>query len=116
MTRYFMTAAAISALLPALAHADAATEMCMTQMKKSEAQCACATEALVQEVGAEEVAIYNRVGALFLDNMEAGQEMAPAWDAAVKVVGGEIGMSYIDLIARMNPVGRANRNAVKACE
>ena len=107
---------AFFALLSALpAYADA-TRMCLDRSGTTAQQCACATDALAAEVVAEDLTLYDKVGTLYLANKAAGQGMGDAWDAAIARIASEAGMGRIDLMNRMNVVGRAHRDAIKECE
>lgn len=92
-----------------------ATAMCLEMGGTTEAQCACATEALAGIVGAEDAALYGAVGTRHLANRAAGQGMGDAWDAAIAETAAEAGLGRTALLGRMNDAGKAHRGAVAAC-
>jgi hypothetical protein len=96
------------------ASADA-TAMCLDDDDNSAARCACATEALAAEVGAEDAGFYDMVGTRYLANRKDEQGMAESWDAAIVDTAAEAGIGSIALLTRMNAVGTAHRSAIKAC-
>ncbi len=80
--------------------------MCLE--RASQDICACASEALEAEIGAEDYALYDAVGAAYLSFMEQGQSRGDAWMAALEEVGG----ARLD---RTNEIGRAHRAEMDAC-
>lgn len=93
-----------------------ATAMCLERTGTTEAQCACATDALAGEVGADDAALYDSVGTRYIANKAGGQGMADAWDAAIAETAGEAGLGRTALLTRMNAAGTAHRAAMKACK
>ncbi|MFX0541650.1 hypothetical protein ACEWPM_007945 [Roseovarius sp. S4756] len=109
----------ISLLLFALSSAGASAggvAMCLEKSGTTEAQCACAEAALIEEIGADDAGIYDRVGTRYLESREAGQSMGDSWDAAIAATAAEIGVGRTALLTRMNVAGKAHRGAIKACE
>lgn len=98
---------AVPAAMPAVASAepDAVVRICTEQMP--DADCNCAAERLEAEIGAADYAAYGEVVAVFLDGLARGEEMAPAWDAALAETGRDL--------QQTNPWGRAHRAAIDAC-
>ena len=90
----------------AQAQSDAVVAMCM-DAGDPPAVCDCAAKALKDEIGAEDYATYEKVGAIYLDEITSGRGRADAWTAAI----GQVGVS----LSATNPMGKAHRNAMKAC-
>ena len=105
---------ALLALTPLPAFADNIA-ICV-DAGKSEAICACAAEALAKETTAEDLAQYDAISAVFVEQRAEGLGWVEAWDKAVTTVAGETGMSVSTLQTAMNPVGTAHRKAMKGCE
>ncbi|MBV7378141.1 hypothetical protein [Maritimibacter dapengensis] len=104
-----------AALLPVPAFADA-TSMCLDRPNMTDDVCACATDALALAVSEEDRALYDAIGTLYLPEKAAGTPFADAWDMAVDAVAAENGTTRSALQRKMNPVGRAHRDAIEACE
>ena len=108
-------AAALLALAAAPAAADA-TAMCLEGNGMTDAQCACATEALADEIGGGDADLYHAVGTRYLENKAAGQSVGDAWDAAIAETAVEAGLGHTALLTRMNAAGKAHRGAMKRCK
>ena len=65
------------------------------------AVCDCAAKALKDEIGAEDYATYEKVGAIYLDEITSGRGRADAWTAAI----GQVGVS----LSATNPMGKAQK-------
>lgn len=79
-----------------------------------EEACTCATEALAQAIDAEDFALYDAIGLAFGDERAAGAAYVPAWDAASAAVGQTMAAGG-NLTSRTNAIGRAHRDAIRAC-
>ena len=93
---------------------DAVTGMCLAS-KKSADVCACAAQKLRQEVGAEDYALYEAVGADYLDAKGRGVGMSEAWDSAVKAAAAARGAAFVTTLNKTNKLGKSHRKAMKAC-
>lgn len=111
-----MLACAMLAALAAQGALADATAMCLDMGGTTEAQCACATEALAGIVGEEEAALYDAVGTRYLANLASGQGMGDAWDAAIAETAADNGLGRTALLTRMNDAGKAHRGAIAACQ
>lgn len=76
--------------------------------------CTCASETLGSEVSADDLEVYDAIGIVFAQRMAAGEGWVAAWEASAEEVGKQLGIQN-GLTARMNGVGRAHRDAIKAC-
>jgi hypothetical protein len=76
--------------------------------------CTCATAALAEEIDAADYELYDAIGLAFRDEYAAGAEYVAAWDAAAATVMQEMGAGG-SLTGRTNAIGRAHRDAVRAC-
>jgi len=77
--------------------------------------CACAADALRSEVGEEDYALYEGIGADYLARMAGGAGRASAWTGAVETAAARIGQSRTDLMTRTNEIGSAHSAAIKGC-
>jgi hypothetical protein len=77
--------------------------------------CDCASAALLGQIGADDFALYDAIGADYLDRMADGAERADAWTAASEVVAADAGLSPRELMDRTNDIGRAHRDAINTC-
>lgn len=84
---------------------DAVMRMCSEGAEA--AVCECAAERLEAEIGAEAYAVYEAVGAAYLERRADGQELGRAWDGALAETGAGLGDT--------NTYGRAHRVAIDAC-
>jgi hypothetical protein len=96
------------------AQGDAVTGMCLAG-KKSAKVCACASEKLRQEVGADDYALYEAVGADYLNAKGRGVGMSEAWDSAVKAAADARGAAFVATLNKTNKLGKSHRKAMKAC-
>lgn len=85
---------------------DAVVGMCL-DLGKSGTVCDCAAEALREEVGETDYALYESVGSVYRQNQQAGQDASAAWSAALNSVGARL--------RDTNPLGAAHRKAVRSC-
>ncbi|WP_424929917.1 hypothetical protein [Amaricoccus tamworthensis] len=99
-------------LLPGMALADGVSDMC--RERDDEAVCACASERLLAEVGDEDYGLYEAIGATYMTRMAAGEGRSEAWTAASQEVAAARGIEG-STISRTNDIGRAHRDAIKAC-
>lgn len=106
--------AALLAVAPLAARADA-TGMCLDMSATTEAQCACATDALGAEIGADDLALYDTVGTIYRAAKAQGAGMVAAWDGAIAEVAAAQGLGTRALLTRMNAAGKAHRAAIDAC-
>ncbi len=105
--------------LPALASEKAAgiTGMCVAMFPQvPPARCTCATSALLEAVSLSDTEFYSEIAAAYVAKHEGGVSLVAAWDAAVAEVSEKSGLAPTELQKLMNPVGRAHRAAIKACE
>lgn len=77
--------------------------------------CACASEALLEEIGEDYFLIYQETGAIFLTGPGEGLAMSDAWDAAVAGVAGARGLEPLATLEITNPIGRAHSDIIEAC-
>ncbi len=94
--------------------ADSVVGMCL-ERGREQAVCDCAAEALLGEIGAEDYATYEAVGADFLVRLSGGQSMVPAWDGAVAAHSESTGIGRSSIFAVTNPAGRAHAGAMRDC-
>ena len=93
------------------ASADSVVDMC----SKSDKICACAASQLKQDVGADDYALYEAIGADYITNQAKGMDMGSAWDAAVKVEATKRGSTSTKILSKTNSIGRAHNKAIKSC-
>lgn len=110
--KWFTGAGLAVLMLPGLALADGVSDMCLERY--DEAACACASERLLAEVGDEDYGLYEAIGAAHLTRMAAGEGRSEAWTAASQEVAAARGIAG-STISRTNVIGRAHRDAIKAC-
>jgi hypothetical protein len=105
------------ALLPAAAFAqdveDSVIGMCAGLATPD--ACDCAATALRQEIGDEDYALYEGIGADYLARMAGGEGRASAWTNAAEAAAARVGQSRTDLMTRTNEIGSAHSAAIKAC-
>ena len=77
--------------------------------------CACATDALAEELSNEDFALYDAIGADTMSRHEAGTAYVEAWEAASAAAAERLGISIGELRRRTNEVGRSHNAAIKAC-
>lgn len=92
---------------------DAVKKMCMEQ--DSEVVCDCASEALRTQIGNEDYAIYDAIGADYLARLDAGEGRMDAWTEASRTEAANLGISGIVLMGRTNEIGNTHRAAIKEC-
>ena len=116
MKRSFLNIAAWLVILPASGNAvaDSVEAMCLDANRTPEV-CDCAAGRLAAEVGETDYALYEAVGAAYRDNLAAGTGRGDAWDAAVKAVADQNGAGATATLQRTNRIGKAHRQAMKAC-
>jgi len=102
----------ISALFYSCAMADSVKEMC----GDSDKNCTCAATKLRSEVGDDDYALYETIGAAYIDNQTKGMAMGDAWDAAVKAEAGKRGSTFTNILSKTNTIGNAHRKAISSCE
>jgi predicted RNA polymerase sigma factor len=111
------TSLAAIILLPVVAAAQDAADsvlgMCVG-LGTPEA-CECAAEALREEIGDADYALYEGVGADYLARMAGGEGRASAWTSAVETAAAAIGQSRTTLMTRTNEIGSTHSAAIKAC-
>lgn len=104
-------------VLPAPSRAqDADGVVAMCTPRTSDAACACGAEALMTQIGPEDYAMYGRIGLDYTARMQGGTAMVEAWDGAVEAEAETQGIRRGDLMKRTNELGRAFRDAIRACE
>ncbi|MAM60687.1 MAG: hypothetical protein CMH11_04285 [Maritimibacter sp.] len=89
--------------------------MCEARPGTSDSQCACATDALRADVGAEALALYDAVADEAASARAGGIRRREAWDEGIVAVATSRGVGITDLLNRMNSVGRAHRVAIDGC-
>jgi hypothetical protein len=115
VNRCAATAAVFALVLPATALAqDSVAAMCAELAAPEE--CACASEALLAEIGADDYALYESIGTDYVARMAGGEQRAAAWTAASAAVAAGAGISATELMDRTNVIGRAHRAAIDACK
>ncbi len=92
---------------------DGVAAMC-AELAPPEA-CACASEALLAEIGTEDFQLYDAIGADYVERMARGEERAAAWDAASATVAAGAGITPRELLPRTNKIGRTHRAHIVAC-
>lgn len=112
-----LAAAALSAALagPVAAQEDPLGRVCRLEPDHTEAQCACAAEAMAQARPEADLALYAAVLARYIQALEAGQARAAAWDAAVELEAAARGVTPIDILPGLNRTGRVHREAIRDC-
>jgi hypothetical protein len=104
----------LAGIIPAGASAgDAVVAMCME--RDEEAVCNCASEALLEQIGEEDYAIYEAIGEDYLARLEAGEGRVDAWMAASRTEAGKRGLGNVALMGRTNEIGNVHRAAIKDC-
>ena len=93
------------------AMADSVVDMC----SKSDTICACAASQLKEDVGTDDYALYEAIGADYIANQAKGMDMGSAWDAAVKVEATKRGSTSTKILSKTNSIGRAHNKAIKSC-
>lgn len=91
--------------------ADSVVEMC----SKSDQVCACAASQLKEDVGADDYALYEAIGANYIANQAKGMDRGSAWDAAVKVEATKRGSTSTKILSKTNTVGRVHSKTIKSC-
>ena len=91
--------------------ADSVEDMC----RKPGEICSCSAERLKSEVGDDDYALYEAVGAAYIANQATGMKMGDAWDAAVRAESGRRGLGFSETLTRTNATGKAHRKAIKDC-
>ncbi|MCI2395577.1 hypothetical protein [Aliiroseovarius sediminis] len=81
----------------------------------SETVCDCASEALRTQIGNEDYAIYEAIGADYLARMETGESRIDAWTEASRTEAAKLGISSVVLLGRTNEIGNTHRAAIKEC-
>lgn len=111
--RGFISASAgvVMIIIASSANADSVEDMC----KKSSEICTCSAKQLKSEVGDDDYALYEAVGAAYIANQASGMKMGDAWDAAVEAESGPSGMGFSEALTKTNAIGKAHRKAIKAC-
>jgi hypothetical protein len=111
--RRFIAASAgvVMTLSISSATADSVEDMC----HKSSEECACAAKQLKSEVGDDDYALYEAVGAAYIANQASGMGMGEAWDAAVKAESSQRGWRFREALSKTNAIGKAHRKAIEAC-
>lgn len=109
-----MVIATMAALGAAPAMAESVAAMCL-KMNKSEQVCQCAVEKLQAQLGHEDYALYEGIGADYTANLGQGMARSDAWDAAVKKEAANLGVSFITLLGRTNTMGATHNKAIKDC-
>ena len=94
------------------AMADSVVDMC----RDSDKICACASDLLKSDIGDDDYALYETIGAAYMANQAKGMNMGDAWDAAVKVEATSRGTTSTKILNKTNSIGRAHNNAIKACK
>jgi hypothetical protein len=105
------SAAVVMIISSSSANADSVEDMC----KESTEICACSAKQLQSEVGENDYALYEAVGAAYLANQASGMKMGDAWDAAVDAESGPRGLGFSEALTKTNAIGKAHRKAIKAC-
>ena len=93
------------------ANADSVVDMC----SKSDKICACAASQLKEEVGTDDYALYEAIGADYIANQAKGMNRGDAWDAAVKVEASKRDSTSTKILSKTNSIGRAHSKAIKSC-
>jgi hypothetical protein len=93
--------------------ADSVDAMCLEL--DAEDVCACASEALLAEIGPDDYAIYEAIGADYVERLAAGEDRGDAWTAASRPVADRLGISGSELMRRTNDLGKAHREAMESC-
>ena len=91
--------------------ADSVVDMC----SKSDKICACAASQLKEDVGTDDYALYEAIGADYIANQAKGMDMGSAWDAAVKVEATKRGSTSTKILSKTNSIGRAHSKTIKSC-
>ncbi len=110
------TAAVIALGLPgaALAANDGVMDMCLDTGKPAEL-CECASEKLKADQGDDAYALYAGIGSRYLEAKAAGTPMGDAWDDAVRSEAEKGGRGFTTVLTQTNKLGKAHRQAMKAC-
>ena len=101
----------ISLIFTNSAIADSVVDMC----SKSDKICACAASQLKEEVGTDDYALYEAIGADYIANQAKGMNRGDAWDAAVKVEASKRDSTSTKILSKTNSIGRAHSKAIKSC-
>ena len=109
-----MSIVTVAALGAATAMADSVEDMCL-DMKNTEQVCRCAAERLKAQVGEEDYALYESIGADYIVNQGAGMGRSDAWDDAVNKESGKLGVSSNSVLNRTNKLGAAHSKVIKDC-
>ncbi len=107
----------IVAFFPAAAFAQAEGDsvfgMCAEQATTE--VCQCAADDLRAEIGDDDYALYEAIGADYLTRMKSGDPRSDAWTAAVEAASSGSGMSSTEMLTRTNKFGSAHRTAMIQC-
>lgn len=98
----------------AIAADNAVTGMCLDS-GISVIGCNCSNEKLALKVTPEQFELYNEVGVEYRKLQQQGMDRVDAWDAAVKKSAKKRGVGTTAILKDTNAVGRAHRDAMKAC-
>ncbi len=110
-----MVALALSCAAPALAQGpDGVTAMCLEREETAEV-CDCAAQALRDQIGAEDYALYAAIGADYVARLAEGAGRVEAWTDASQAVADESGQGLTALMSQTNDIGQAYRTAIKDC-
>jgi len=110
------TIGALGVLLPNLSMAetqDGVYALCVE--RETPETCRCASERLKPAITPDEYGIYHDIGIVFAQMRSDGKGYVPAWDEASERVATQTGTSVGELRTRTNRIGRAHRDAIKAC-
>ena len=94
------------------AMADSVVDMC----RNSDKICACASDLLKSDIGDDDYALYETIGAAYIANQAKGWIEGDAWDAAVKVEATRRGSTSTKILSKTNSIGRAHNKAIKSCK
>ena len=92
--------------------ADSVVDMC----SKSDKICACAADLLKSEVGGDDYALYETIGAAYIANQAKGMNRGDAWDAAVKVEATSRSTTSTKILNKTNSIGMTHNKAIKSCK
>ena len=77
--------------------------------------CACASEALLSEIGPQDFDLYDTIGGDYVERMARGESRVDAWNAASATAAAEAGIAPRALMSRTNEIGAAHRAAIDTC-
>jgi len=105
-------------ITPQVASAGEFADICQQQQDIEYSVCQCIEDQLATDLGDDDFALYTRVNAAYLSNLDADENMSlgDAWDAAIRAEAKVIGSGFSALLERTNAMGQAYRKISQGCK